>query len=153
GARYRIERPVLELGRLRGAAARELVDGGAERPAAAAGERGVPARGVAAARSIFAITRYILALAGAPPLLQAARTAALVPRPGTGAVARAVAPAILPAVRLSPAALRAVFCAVLPAIVALRLAAVRVARLVAPLLLARAPLVERRAASLALAAV
>src|SRR5262249_43213286 len=58
---------------------------------------------------------------------------------------------------ISPAALPAVFCALssagLPAIVALRLAAVLVARLVAPLLLPRAPLVERRAASLALAAV
>src|SRR5262249_42704758 len=56
-----------------------------------------------------------------------------------------------------PAALSAVFCALssagLPAIVALRLAAILIARLLAvlPLLLARAPLIERRAAGIALA--
>jgi hypothetical protein len=47
GARDRVERPVLELGRLHGAAAHELVDGGAERAAAAAGH--VSALGGAAA--------------------------------------------------------------------------------------------------------
>jgi hypothetical protein len=47
GARDRVERPVLELGRLHGATAHELVDGGAERAAAAAGH--VSALGGAAA--------------------------------------------------------------------------------------------------------
>src|SRR5262249_22291734 len=70
--------------------------------------------------------------------VEAARTAAV--------VTRAIIAAVLPAIRILPAALRA-------AIIALRLAAVLVARLVAvlSLLLPRAPLIERRAAGIALA--
>src|SRR5207248_5268082 len=61
GARYVVQRPVRELGRLGRAAAHGLVDGGAGRAVAAAGERGIAgwcggagrrcivARGIAAA--------------------------------------------------------------------------------------------------------
>src|SRR5262249_26731140 len=74
--------------------------GGRDAPAGAAGERGVPARVAAAAGYVLATARCILAPAGAPPLLEAARAAAI--------VARAVIAAILPAVPVLPAALSAV---------------------------------------------
>src|SRR5262249_53339842 len=112
-----------------------------------------PARGVAA--TCFARARCVLALARAPPLLEAARAASLVARLVIAAVARAVIPAVLPAIRISPAALPAVSCAGLPAIVALRLAAARVAGCLAvpPRLRARGPWGGRGGAKIALAAV
>src|SRR5438094_823467 len=65
----RIERPVLELGRLRGTAARELFDCRAEGAAAAAAQRGVSRLG--RARHILALARAAL-LARAAPLVAAA---------------------------------------------------------------------------------
>jgi hypothetical protein len=62
----RVERPVLELGALLGAAADELHDHGTERPAAGAAQRGIAALGLAPARPI-------LAIAAAAPILVAAR--------------------------------------------------------------------------------
>src|SRR5262249_42556742 len=64
GLRDGVERPGLELGALLAAAADELPDQGAERPAAAA-QHGIAAVGPAPPRPI-------LALAGAPPILIAA---------------------------------------------------------------------------------
>src|SRR5262249_27436592 len=61
GLRDGVERPGLELGALLAAAADELLDHGAERPAAAA-QHGIAALGLAPPRPI-------LALAGAPPIL------------------------------------------------------------------------------------
>ena len=58
-ARNRIERPILELGALRSAAAHELLDRGGEQTAAAAGQRGFCALGVA---GVVAIQRlFVLA--------------------------------------------------------------------------------------------
>src|SRR6266545_4514314 len=125
GAHDRIERPVLELGRLHGAAAHELVDRGAERARAAAGHVSALG-GAAAAQLLVAIARAILA--GAAPLV-IARAPAVVP----------VAITIPPAVWIFGAALRAV----LPAIVAARLVAILTLLVVLPLRLACPPLVER----------
>ena len=61
--------PVLELGRLRGAAAGELFDGRAEGAAAAAAQRGVARLG--GARHILALAGAAL-LAGAAPLVAGA---------------------------------------------------------------------------------
>src|SRR5215467_523742 len=121
--RDRIKRPVLELGRLHGAAAHELVDGGAERPAAGAGQRSSARRGSAGfalacapALLIPRVPRAALLLAhGAPVIAAAAKTllaallraAPLVETPAPALVARiagaiiaAVSPQILPEILL-----------------------------------------------------
>src|SRR5262249_13656958 len=118
--RDRIERPVLELGRLHGAAAHELVDGGAERPAAGAGQRSGARRGSAgfalACAPALLIPRAALLLAHGAPVIAAAantllaallRAAPLVETPAPALVARiagaiiaAVSPQILPEILL-----------------------------------------------------
>jgi hypothetical protein len=140
-ARDRVERPVLELGRLHGAAAHELLDGGAERPAAAAGHVSALGGAAAAAQLLLAIAIAAAILAGAPPLV-IARAPAIVP----------VAITIPPAVWIFGAALRAIS----PAIVAACLVAILTLFVVLPLPLAGAPLVERaggRALAIAVIAV
>src|SRR5262245_28747528 len=158
GAGDVVERPVRELRPLRGAAAHELVDRGAEGAVAAARQRelardGGSTRGrrivaVALAAAILlaraaplvaipAIAPPVAALAEAPPALDAAPTPAIVPRAVIATIARALLSEIL---RIR----RAVLAAIIAASIAAVLAAIVVAGLsaVLALRLARAPLVE-----------
>src|SRR5262249_48689152 len=111
--RDRIGRPVLGLGRLHGAAAHERVDGGAERPAAGAGQRSGARRG--SAGFALACAPAVLLAHGAPVIAAAANTllaallraAPLVETPAPALVARiagaiiaAVSPQILPEILL-----------------------------------------------------
>src|SRR5262245_36541378 len=140
--RYRLERPVVELGGLRGTAAGELIDGRAERAAAAAVQHEIAALGRSSARQVLAIApAAAIIVAGAPaigpPILPAVRHAIL------GAVLRAVRPVLIAARRV--AGLRAIVSACLAA----RVIAIWFA--VLPLRLARTPLVERASGGIPLA--
>jgi hypothetical protein len=100
----RIERPVLEFGALRGAAAHELLDHGGEGTAAGAAQRGIAALGLAPPRPILALAITAAApiliagaalIAGAPPLVIAGAPAVV---GVAGAIFAAVASEILPAI-------------------------------------------------------
>src|SRR5436190_10198253 len=108
GARYVVQRPVRELGRLRRAAAHELVDGGAERAVAAAGERGIAgwcggagrrcivARGIAAAILVAGAAALVAIVTIAPPVAAVAIAPAIIARAVLSEILAAIERTVLP---------------------------------------------------------